>query len=108
MLLVPSIFISRKSESSILAKFQALQLHKWRKPIEVIAKELQPIVRGIINYYGKFSIGHLRRIGNQLNARLIKWVKWEKGLYKMECIKWLRNKYKANPLLFEHWKLVNP
>ncbi len=32
------------------------------------------------NSYGKFSVGHLRKIRNQLNARLIKWVKWEPGL----------------------------
>jgi RNA-directed DNA polymerase len=107
-ILVPSIFISQKSESSILAKFQSMQIHKRRKPIAMLAKELQPMIRGIINYYGKFSTGHMRRIWNQLNARLLKWVKWEKGLFKMASVRWLKNKYKENPMLFEHWKLVYP
>jgi hypothetical protein len=66
------------------------------------------MIRGIINYYGKFSIGHMRRIWNQLNARLLKWVKWEKGLFKMASVRWLKKKYKENPMLFEHWKLVYP
>ena len=70
-MLLPSIFISRKSESSILEKFRKLQIHKRRGNIEELAAEMKPILRGIINYYGKFSVGHMRKIWNQLNARLI-------------------------------------
>ncbi|MCK6612561.1 MAG: hypothetical protein L6Q78_16160 [Bacteroidia bacterium] len=107
-MLLPSIRISNKSEKSILARFKSMQLHKKRISIEELAKELRPIIRGIINYYGKFSTGHLRRICHQLNVRLVKWVKWEKGYYKMKSIHWLRAKFKTNPSLFPHWQLVNP
>ena len=107
-ILMPSISISNKSERSIIAKFKAMQLHKRRVPLENLAKDLRPIIRGIINYYGKFSTGHLRFVCHQLNIRLLKWVKWEKGLYKMKALKWLRNKCKVNPQLFPHWLLVNP
>ena len=105
---MPSMFISRKSRTRILSKFRELNIHKRRKPIEEIAKELNPIIRGIINYYCKFSVGHTRYIWNQLNARLLKWVKWEKGLYVMKSVTWLQRKYKEAPALFEHWKLVKP
>ena len=108
MMLMPSMFMSRKSKSCVLEKFKELNLHKRRKPIEVIAKELRPIIQGIMNYYCKFSSNHTREIWNQLNARLLKWVKWEKGLYKMASLRWLQRKYKESPLLFPHWKLVNP
>ena len=107
-MLMPSIFISSKSEKSIIAKFKEMQLHKRRISLEELAKDLRPIIRGIINYYGKFSKGHLRFVCNQLNARLLKWVKWEKGFYKMRALNWLRCKYKANPQLFPYWLLVNP
>jgi len=107
-MLMPSISISNKSEKSIIAKFKAMQLHKRRVPLENLAKDLRPIIRGIINYYGKFSTGHLRFVCHQLNIRLLKWVKWEKGLYKMKALKWLRSKFKVNPQLFPHWLLVNP
>lgn len=107
-ILMPSISISNKSEKSIIAKFKDMQLHKRRIPLENLAKDLRPIIRGIINYYGKFSTGHLRFVCHQLNIRLLKWVKWEKGLYKMKALKWLRSKCKVNPLLFPHWLLVNP
>jgi RNA-directed DNA polymerase len=108
MLLVPSIFISTKSKSSILEKFKLLKIHKGRKSLKAIAKELRPIIQGVINYYCKFSIGHTRYLWNQLNVRLLKWVKWEKGLYKMSSVRWLREKYKEMPGLFPHWKLVHP
>ena len=107
-MLMPSMFISRKSRSRILMKFRELEIHKKRKPIEEIAKELNPIIQGIINYYCKFSVNHTRFIWNQLNARLLKWVKWEKGLYVMASVKWLKRKYKEGPALFAHWKLVQP
>jgi group II intron reverse transcriptase/maturase len=107
-ILMPSISISNKSEKSIIAKFKAMQLHKRRVPLENLAKDLRPIIRGIINYYGKFSTGHLRFVCHQLNIRLLKWVKWEKGLYKMKALKWLRSKCKDSPQLFPHWLLVNP
>jgi RNA-directed DNA polymerase len=108
MLLVPSIFISSKSKGSVLRKFRDLQIHKRRKSIEEIANELRPIIQGIINYYCKFSVGHTRYIWNQLNTRLLKWVKWEKGLYKMASVKWLKEKFRELPALFPHWKLVHP
>lgn len=108
MLLMPSIFISKKSESSVLKKFREMEIHKRRKPIEVIAKEMKPVIQGIINYYCKFSVGHTRYIWKQLNARILKWVKWEKGLYKYAAVKWLKEKYRQSPALFPHWKLVHP
>ena len=108
MMLVPSIFISTKSESSVLEKFKKLEIHKRRKPIEELAKELRPVIQGVINHYCKFSVGHTRYIWNQLNTRLLKWVKWEKGLYKYAALRWLKEKFKASPELFPHWKLVHP
>jgi group II intron reverse transcriptase/maturase len=108
MMLMPSMFMSRKSKNSVVEKFKEWNIHKRRKPLEVIASELRPIIQGIINYYCKFSANHTREIWNQLNTRLLKWVKWEKGLYKMASIRWLRKKYTEFPLLFPHWKLVNP
>jgi len=105
---IPSICISQKSKTSILQKFKAMNLHKRRKSLEEIAKEINPILRGIINYYHKFWKDDMRREWNQLNARLLKWVKWEKDLYKMAAVRYLQTKYKEKPNLFAHWLLVHP
>ncbi len=105
---VPSIFISTKSRSSLLRKFKEWQIHKRRKPIESIANYLKPLIRGVMNYFHKFSSGHMNYVWKQLNARLLKWVKWEKGLSVIASIKWLQQKYKSNPSLFPHWKVAHP
>ena len=101
-------FISAKSVSKALDKFNKLRIHKWRKSIESIAVELNPIIRGIKNYYCKFWSEHTHYLWWQLNERLLKWVQWEKGLYKKAALRWLRNKYRQNPRLFPHWELVYP
>ena len=54
-----------------------MNLHKRRKSLEELAKEINPVLRGIINYYHHFWKDDMRIVWNQLNARLLKWVKWE-------------------------------
>ena len=103
-----TVFISRKSRSSVQEKFRSMKLHKRRKPLEELARMLNPITRGVINYYCKLWTGHTYYLWNQLNHRLWKWVKWEKGLYAKSAFQWLRRKYKENPNLFYHWKIAHP
>ena len=106
--LMVSSFMSTKSKTSVLAKFKSFHIHKWRKPIEEIAVKLKPVIQGVMNYYCKFWTAHTYYVWYQLNERLLKWVKWEKGLYKKAAINWLKQKYKEKPRLFPHWQLVHP
>jgi RNA-directed DNA polymerase len=106
--LVPRIFVSMQSKSSMLKKFKELQIHKKRKSLAEVAKELRPIINGLMNYYHKWYKRTMFYVWNQLNARLLKWVKWEKGLYKYASRYWLRAQYKKYPRLFPHWELVHP
>ena len=69
---------------------------------------MNPILRGIINYYHKFRKNDLQNLWRQLNERLLKWVKWEKGLCKKAAVRYLKTKYKEKPDLFVHWLLVHP
>lgn len=104
--ILPRSVISKRSVSSVLEKFKGI--HKRRVSVEVLANELNPIIRGVMNYYCKFWSYHTQELWRQLNKRLQKWVKWEKGLYVMASIKWLKKKYADRPNLFAHWKLVRP
>jgi len=101
-------FISTQSVSKVLDKFNKLKIHKWRKPIEKLSLELRPIIQGVMNYYCKFWTSHTHFLWLQINERIVKWAKWEKGLFKKSAVIWLRKKYKENPQLFPHWKLVHP
>lgn len=106
--LMPGSFVSSKSRTAMLEKFKAMEIHKRRKPLEEIAKLLNPMIRGMDNYYQKLRGEQIRYVWNQLNARLLKWVKWEKGLYKMGAVRWLKSQYKRQPNLFHHWRWVQP
>lgn len=46
--LLPRSVISNKSVSSVLEKFR--HTHRWRKSLEELADELNPIIRGVMNY----------------------------------------------------------
>ena len=94
--------------SSVLDKFRVLRIHRWRKSIDDLSRELNPVIRGVMNYYCKFWSYHTHHLWTQLNKRLLKWVKWEKGLYKKAALRWLKKKYEDRPNLFAHWKLVHP
>ncbi|RTZ03603.1 hypothetical protein EKL98_11465 [Flavobacterium bomense] len=45
-----------------MEKFRAMNLHKRRKPLEQIAKENNPVLRGIINYYHHFWKDDMRMV----------------------------------------------
>ena len=107
-ILMPGTFVSISSKKAIRRMFSEMEIHKKRKPIEALARELNPIIEGIIQYFHKFWEGGMRDVWNQLNHRLLKWVKWEKGLYKYASLRWLQRQYKVNPQLFGHWRLVQP
>jgi RNA-directed DNA polymerase len=107
-MLMPATFISAGSKRTVGSKFRAMGIHKRRKPLKDVAKALTPVIRGIINYYHKFWDGHMYTVWHQLNQRLLKWVKWEKGLYKRAAVKWLRQQYRESPGLFPHWRFVHP
>jgi hypothetical protein len=105
---VPGIFVSQKAKNSIMQKFRDMGIHKWRGTLKLIALKINPVIRGIINYFHKFQRNDLKGIRRQLNARLLKWVEWEKDVGKKRAITYLRVIYKENPNLFEHWRLVHP
>ena len=105
---IPGIFVSQKSKTTILEKLGGINIHKWRGKLEHIARRINPVLRGIVNYYHKFQRNDMWQVWNQLNTRLLKWVKWEKGFGKKRALAYLRAKYKENPTLIVHWRLVHP
>lgn len=106
--LLVTVFMSQKSMSSVQEKFRRMELHKRRKPVQELARLLNPITRGVIGYYCKLWASHTQWLWTQLNLRLTKWVMWEKGLFRRAAHKWLKGKYRENPNLFYHWKIAHP
>jgi hypothetical protein len=106
--LMTTSVISGKSKTAILEKFRTMRLHKKRMKIEGLSALLTPVIRGLINYYCKFWTGHTHGVWHRLNVRLVKWLRWEKGLSTRAAIRYLKTKYREQPGLFPHWLLVHP
>lgn len=79
----------------------------WRNSkleIELIAKILNPKIRGWISYYGVFGNRGLRRIINCVDVRLIKWIKHKNKITSIRrAAKMLSAIKESRPLLFTHW-----
>ena len=100
--------ISKKSLKNIKHRIK----HGWRVKsmlqcnLQDIAKMVNPIIRGWVQYYGKYNKSKLAIIYRYINMILKKWGqrKYKKLRESQARVrKWLKNVYEANPKLFYHW-----
>lgn len=101
--------VSKNSMKEMRAKIKRICLgRRTELGIEDISQICNPILRGWINYYGKFHLSELDSVFRHFNKRLVKWAiskyKSLKGS-KMRAITFLTNLYRENPRLFVHWGL---
>lgn len=101
--------ISNKAKVSMNEK-----MHSWRilystqVTLSDIAKYVNPVIQGWINYYGKFSRGVLKNFFGIINRKLAKWAERKfKRLHgrKTAPIRWLRDVSRRDTTLFAHWKM---
>ncbi|WP_249356645.1 reverse transcriptase domain-containing protein [Maribacter sp. ACAM166] len=101
--------ISISSRKRIAAKLGELKVHRMTSnSIVGIAKILNPMIRGWINYYGKFRKLMLHGIFKILNNRLVKWARKRYKRYKTSikrAYKWFFRIQEQFPNLFYHWKM---
>ena len=100
--------MSVKAGKRILETLKQSQFHRWTSnTIEGVAAELNPKLRGWINYYGKFRPSSMTFVFYHFHKRLIKWVQ---NKYKRlrsnigKAFGMLMRIQKNNPALFETWK----
>jgi len=74
--------------------------------VEDIAREINPVVRGWINYYGKFYQTKLKSFMHEVNLKIAKWArsKYKKvRASELKAIKWLKGLSLRSLNLFIHW-----
>jgi RNA-directed DNA polymerase len=102
--------ISAKAMKSIGEKVRAWKvLGRIDNTIQDIAESVNPVLRGWINYYGKFYKTKLKNFMHIVNVRLARWAKRKyKGLRtsEMKGIRWLHGVCQRSPGLFAHWSLL--
>lgn len=89
-------------------------IHDWRmhlkpdKTLEDLSKMFNPVIRGWINYYGRFYKSELYSVLKYLNQALIRWVqrKYKKfENHKQRGTAWLGQIARREQKLFAHWKM---
>ena len=99
--------------SSSAQKAMRETMHEWRlvrrtdTTIEEIARRINPIVRGWMQYYGQFYRSEMREVLDHLNWILGQWVrrKFKKYRYQRRAMHWLGRIARLQPALFAHWQM---
>ncbi len=101
--------ISISSRKRIADKLEELKVEKMTfKSIVGIAQKLNPLIRGWIQYYGKYRISTLHKVFRLLNQRLVRWARKRYKRYKTSlkrAYKWLSRVQEQYSYLFYHWQL---
>ncbi len=101
--------ISISSRKRIADKLGELEIEKLSfKSIVGIARYLNPMIRGWVNYYGRFRGYELSKVFQLLRKRLVRWARKRYKRYKTSlnrAYKWLERVRIQYPYLFYHWKL---
>jgi RNA-directed DNA polymerase len=101
--------ISRKAKAKITEEIQRWRL-LWmtQKSVEQIAADINPQIRGWLNYYGRYGKKELARVLGKINFHLMQWVqrKYKKCKHKPKnAYQYLRRIHDINPKLFAHWEV---
>ena len=101
--------ISQSAQTRIVTGWKQLNLHRQSGlTLQEIAAKINPQMRGIIGYYGKYKGWALQRLVRHLHFRLAKWVlnkyKGLKGSYS-RAYKWIKEIKVSYPTMFYHWTI---
>jgi RNA-directed DNA polymerase len=100
--------LSDKAGKAIREVIRGWKIHLMSdKSIEDLSKIFNPMIRGWINYYGRYYKSALYPIFNQLNMSIIKWVmrKYKKLRGRQRrAFYWLGRIARTNSVLFAHWR----
>jgi len=101
--------ISNKAIKEICRVIRSWRLHRWDvKTLEELSRFCNPVLRGWINYYGKYYKSALYRVFNVLNRRLVRWALRKYKRFKIHqqwATKWLRSIAIRQPNMFAHWQV---
>ena len=100
--------VSKSAIKAMSATIRGWKLHLWSSSsIGDIAKRINPVVRGWLNYYGRYYKSALRPILRQLQDALIRWAmrkyKRLRG-YWLNATHWLGRIARREPRLFASWE----
>ena len=101
--------ISDEAAKRIRGQIRSWRLHlRSGMTLEQLAREINPVVRGWINYYGRFHKSALHPTFRHLNEILTRWAmrKYKRlRYYRRRARRFLADIARREPTLFAHWRL---
>lgn len=99
--------VSKGAAKAFREKISKVRKANKMAPIEIMAKEMNPIIRGWMNYFMKFGKREAIKQIDYVNKTLFWWMKRKyKRLNRSKRKTWrfLASSARSNPGLFYHWK----
>lgn len=99
--------ISQSAQTRIIQGWAKLNWHRRSTlSLQEIANEVNPQMRGIIRYYGKFKLWELQRLMWHFEFRLVTWVLNKYRKFKNSYTKayqWIKMLKQTYPTMFYYW-----
>lgn len=104
-------FLAKASGSACKAfrgKVKQMNLHsRAHSKIEMLAEDLNPMVRGWLLYFTKYCKSAVRKTMRYVNERLVKWAMSKYKRFrgrKTRAVEWLKRLSEREPNMFAHWQ----
>ena len=101
--------VSKKAAKDFRARIKRYNLHKRSgSKLAMLAEDINPIVKGWLNYYSRYCPSAVKLTMDCLNARLVRWAMFKykrfRGRHRRAAL-WLKEVATREPTLFAHWTL---
>ena len=102
--------VSNQAATKMRREMRRWRLHlRSNKALDDLARMWNPVLRGWINYYGRFYKSALHPVFHHLNRTLIRWAsrkyKRLRG-HQRQAEYWLGGVARREPRMFAHWQLL--
>ena len=101
--------VSNKAKKSMQHTIRGWRMHlKPDKTLEDLSRMFNPVIRGWINYYGRFYKSELYSVLRHMDRALTRWAqrKYKKlQKHQRRATHWLGSIARREPKLFAHWQM---
>ncbi|RSO18773.1 group II intron reverse transcriptase/maturase [Streptomyces sp. WAC 06725] len=102
--------VSKDALNKISREVRSWQMHRRTDlSFQDLARRVNPMVAGWINYYGRFRPWELDPLLQRINAYLVRWIrqKYKRLAAKRKAIAKMQEIARRYPRMFAHWRRTN-
>jgi len=100
--------VSNKAKKAMRQTVRGWRMQlKNEKSLEDLSRMFNPVIRGWMQYYGRFYKSEMYSVLSHFNRALVRWVrrKHKKLNYQRRATHWLGGIAKRDAKLFHHWQV---